>query len=530
MSENESNFQNVPPIDFSLAESRASFQAAIDKTGKRIRGNEFGACPIVGGEFLSGGNTLPSVDPADPERIIGTVRLADKNDTLRALKTLKGSSKSWAQQSPEKRHDIIKKAGDIMLERREELAALIVYEVGKPWKEADADVIEAIDFCHYYAQEMLKHCTGRILLEVPGEKNIYLHSARGIGVIIAPWNFPLAIACGMTVASLVCGNATVLKPAEQSSIIAFEFFKILLEAGVPENACALLPGIGEEIGPILTDHPDVDLICFTGSKAVGLDILSRTATVQPGQQNIKKVISEMGGKNAIVIDEDADLDEAIKGVLYSAFGFAGQKCSACSRVICVGDSYEPFLERIREATGDILIGHPADSSTFLGPVIDATSRDRLLTFISTASQTQTLHFKGNVPEKGYYVPATLFRDVDTQSPLWKQELFGPVLACRKEDSFEAAVSVAMDSEYALTGGVFSRSPQNIEHAYLNYQVGNLYINRSITGAIVLRQPFGGSRMSGVGAKAGGPDYLLQFLQPRTITENTMRRGFTPELL
>jgi RHH-type proline utilization regulon transcriptional repressor/proline dehydrogenase/delta 1-pyrroline-5-carboxylate dehydrogenase len=415
-----------------------------------------------------------------------------------------------------------------MRERKLELSALIVLESGKPWAEADADLAEAIDFCAYYADEMTRLGTSERTMEILGEDNQYFYQARGVAVVIAPWNFPLAIACGMAVAALVAGNAVILKPAEQTSVIASELAKILLAAGIPGNIFAFLPGIGEEVGPVLTDSPDIDLICFTGSKSVGLQIIQKAATVHPEQRSVKRVIAEMGGKNAIIVDDDADLDEAVKGVLHSAFGYAGQKCSACSRCIVVGSAYETFMARLVEASKDLIVGPSSDPATFLPPVIDQEAQTRILNLIEQYSRQCKVAFKGTTPNTGYFVPITIFRDVPTESQLWQEEIFGPVLACRRAESFEEALSIANASRYALTGGVFSRSPSHLERARRSFKVGNLYLNRKITGALVCRQPFGGFKMSGVGSKAGGKDYLLQFLEPRTVTENTMRRGFAPE--
>jgi RHH-type proline utilization regulon transcriptional repressor/proline dehydrogenase/delta 1-pyrroline-5-carboxylate dehydrogenase len=333
----------------------------------------------------------------------------------------------------------------------------------------------------------------------------------------------------MVVAALVTGNVTVLKPSEQTSLVAAEFAKILLDSGVPGKAFAFLPGRGEIIGRELVNSSKTDMICFTGSKAVGLEIISKAAIVHPGQKSIKRFIAELGGKNAIIVDEDADLDEAVKGVIYSAFGFAGQKCSACSRVIAVGDSYETFITRLCEAASDLICGDAKNPATLVGPVIDKETHKRINETIAKAEKNNRLAFRGKETPNGYFVTPTIFRDVETTSDLWCEEIFGPVLACRKAATFEEALEVANQSQYALTGGLFSRSPKNIAVAREEFRVGNLYINRGCTGALVCRQPFGGFRMSGVGSKAGGPDYLIQFMEPRTISENTMRRGFAPNM-
>jgi RHH-type proline utilization regulon transcriptional repressor/proline dehydrogenase/delta 1-pyrroline-5-carboxylate dehydrogenase len=525
-----SPFQNEPLTDFSLAENRTALAEALQKIDARIQAGEFKAFPIVDGTHHTHGEQTSSVDPADPEVAVGSVTYGDSALAKEALERLNAAADSWADTPVEDRAATLMKAAQLMRIRKHELSSVIIREAGKPWKEADADVAEAIDFCEYYAEEMVKLAKPSLTQEVLGEQNIYFYQPRGVAVVIAPWNFPLAIPCGMTVAALVTGNTTLLKPAEQSSIIAHLFAEILYEAGIPKEAFAFLPGKGEEVGPLLIEHPEVDLICFTGSRDVGLHIIQTAAKVVPGQRNVKKVICEMGGKNAVIIDSDADLDEAVKGVLYSAFGFSGQKCSACSRAIIVGDAYEIFLKRLCEATKDIAVDRPREPFTYVGPLIDQDAQQRVLDAIEKCEKEGTLAFKGGAPSTGYFIPPTIFRDVTPESWLWGAELFAPVLACTQADSFEHALELANDSEYALTGGLFSRSPGNIEVARKKFKVGNLYINRGCTGAIVCRQPFGGFRMSGVGSKAGGPDYLLQFLEPRTVTENTMRRGFSPDLI
>jgi RHH-type proline utilization regulon transcriptional repressor/proline dehydrogenase/delta 1-pyrroline-5-carboxylate dehydrogenase len=337
----------------------------------------------------------------------------------------------------------------------------------------------------------------------------------------------------MAVAALVAGNTVVLKPAEQASIIAHEFAKLVLEAGFPASTFAFLPARGEDVGRHLVSHAHVALIAFTGSRAVGLEIMRAASSAVPGQPTIKRVIAELGGKNAIVVDDDADFDDAIRGVVSSAFGYAGQKCSACSRLIVVGDAYEPFLERLAAATNDIIIGAASDAASFLGPVIDEQARDRIAATIQRGRSELTLltqtALTSELLSRGTFVAPTIFRDVPKAHTIWTEEIFGPVLACMRARSFEEALALATASEYALTGGVFSRHPQHIALAREEFRVGNLYINRGITGALVGRQPFGGFHFSGIGSKAGGPDYLLQFMEPRVITENTTRRGFAPDM-
>lgn len=520
-------FRNEPLIDFTIADNREQFRSSLLRTNSEFAQGKYFASPIIGGKEIKTAVEIASVDPTNPAITLGPVYLGGAAEAEQAMNSVLAGSKSWAHTDYRDRAAIIRHAGSIMREEKRRLSAVIIREAGKPWKEADADVAEAIDFCDYYADEMLRLGPPIKTQEVPGEDNFYFYQPRGVCLVVSPWNFPLAIACGMVTAALVTGNTAILKPAEPTCIIAHELVKILLRAGVPADAVALLPGKGSVIGKMLVENKNTAMICFTGSKEVGLDIIQRAGTTPADQHHVKKVIAEMGGKNAVIIDSDADLDDAIRGVIYSAFGFAGQKCSACSRCIIVGDAYEPFLARLKEAAKDIIIGDPAEPSTLLNPVIDERSHKRILETIAAAEKTSKLLFKGGAPDVGYFVPAVIFRDVDTRSSLWQEEIFGPVLACAQAPSFDKAIEMANDSQYALTGGLFSRNPGHIEQAKREFRVGNLYINRGCTGALVCRQPFGGFKMSGIGSKAGGMDYLLQFLEPRTVTENTMRRGFSP---
>jgi RHH-type proline utilization regulon transcriptional repressor/proline dehydrogenase/delta 1-pyrroline-5-carboxylate dehydrogenase len=529
----QSSFRNEPLKDFSEEHNRRALVSALEGVRSVCDRGGFHAAPIVGGETIYDGEEITSRDPSDLSQTLGTVRLASTDLAQRAVTQCAHGFAAWRATPHTERARIIRSVANRMREKRDLLSALIIREVGKPWREADADVAEAIDFCDYYADEMLRFGTPQLTDHVLGEENTYFYQPRGVVAIIAPWNFPLAIACGMTVAALVTGNTAILKPAEQSSLIGAEFARILLECGIPHDAFAFLPGRGETVGDLLVKHPAVAMIVFTGSRPVGLSIIREAANVSPGQRCIKRVVAELGGKNAIIVDDDADFDDAIRGVVASAFGFAGQKCSACSRLIVVGSAYEPFLERLRSATLDLIIGPASDPASFLGPVIDTEARDRINATIAHGRDTLNTLVSYPLSEElahaGSYVPPTIFRDVPLDHPIWKEEIFGPVVACVRADSFEHALNLATESEYALTGGVFSRSPKNIARARAEFRVGNLYINRSITGALVKRQPFGGFAFSGIGSKAGGPDYLLQFTEPRVISENTMRRGFSPDV-
>lgn len=521
-------FRNEPLIDFTIPERREALRKAIDSLTRELSVSPREVVPIIQGEPIRTGTLFERRDPSERKRVIAVSHMATAQHAAHAVQSVARGAAGWEATPATIRAEILRKAATIMRARREQLEALIILEAGKPWIEADKDLAEAVDFCDYYADQMLRLATPIKTMEVPGEDNFYFYEPRGVAAVISPWNFPLAIACGMTVAALVTGNTVVFKPAEQTTLIGQELVKILYEAGVPHSALAFLPGFGEEVGRALVEHPLTNIICFTGSKAVGLEIMASASRLAPGQTSLKRVIAELGGKNAIIVDEDADLDEAVKGVIYSVFGFSGQKCSACSRVIVVGNAYEPFMRRFTEATSDIISGSAADSSTLVGPVIDEESQIRILRTIAEGERTLSLAYKGPLPATGYFVPATIFQDVPEESPLWTEEIFGPVACCRPAANFEQAIQMANRSQYALTGGVFSRSPAHIALARRTFKVGNLYINRSCTGALVCRHPFGGFKLSGVGAKAGGPDYLRQFLEPRTVTENTMRRGFTPE--
>jgi RHH-type proline utilization regulon transcriptional repressor/proline dehydrogenase/delta 1-pyrroline-5-carboxylate dehydrogenase len=415
-----------------------------------------------------------------------------------------------------------------MRDRRVELAAWEVREAGKPWREADADVCEAIDYLIYYGREMLRLAPARQLDDLAGEVNAYVYQPRGVAVVIAPWNFPLAILTGMTSAALVAGNTVIMKPAEQTSVIAAKLMEIFSSIGLPAGALSYLPGLGEEVGEHLVTHPRTNLIAFTGSLAVGLHINALAAQTVEGQRGIKKVIAELGGKNAIIVDDDADLDEAVLGTVAAAFGYAGQKCSACSRVIVLEQVYELFLGRLVEATRSLRIGPAEDPGTFVPPLIDDEARQKVRHSITVAKGEGRVVLQMQEPRDGYFVGPVIVADVSPQAVIAQEEIFGPVLAVLKARDFDAALEIALGTPYALTGGLYSRSPAHLERARQDLRVGNLYINRKITGALVGRQPFGGLGLSGIGAKAGGPDYLLQFLEPRTITENTLRRGFAPK--
>ena len=473
-----------------------------------------------------------AVESARVPRVLNDNAVAHANHDVLLLSK---SFADWRNVPVTQRAAVLVKAAAAMRARRDELAAVIIRESGKTWREADADVCEAIDFCEYYAREAAPLFERRRLGRFVGELDEVMHEPRGVCVVISPWNFPLAICCGMTVAALVTGNSVVVKPAEQTPAIAKLLCDILWAAGAPRWALAFLPGQGETVGAALVRDPRVALVAFTGSKAVGLDIVKACAEVADGQHFVKHVVCEMGGKNAIIIDASADLDEAVLGVRQSAFGFSGQKCSACSRVIVVESAHDQFLHRLIEATRCLTVGDPTLPGTDIGPVIDADAAARIKQFIEIGSKEGKLELQLPVPEGleakvGLpYVGPAIISGIRPEHRLANDEIFGPVLAVIKVKDFEEALAVANGTAYKLTGGIYSRKPAHLERAKREYRVGNLYLNRGITGALVGRQPFGGFGMSGLGSKAGGGGYLEHFVVPRALCENTMRRGFAPSV-
>jgi RHH-type proline utilization regulon transcriptional repressor/proline dehydrogenase/delta 1-pyrroline-5-carboxylate dehydrogenase len=522
-----SAFRNEPPTDFSKEANRTAMRDALAAVRRQL-GRTYPA--VVNNQSLPVAKTIDSVNPSHKGELVGRGAAATVEQANAAVAAANAAFDGWRDTPVEERAALLRRVADQFRRRRFELSAWIILETGKPWREADADVAEAIDFCDYYAVEAVKLMGGQAR-NVPGEDNLYFYEPRGVAVVIAPWNFPLAILTGMTAAALVTGNTTIMKPAEQSSVIGAKLMECLRDAGVPPSVANYLPGLGEEIGPTLTNHPDVAVIAFTGSLKVGL-LINEQASRTPGGQNlVKRVIAEMGGKNAIIVDTDADLDEAVKGVADSAFGYAGQKCSAGSRAIVLDGIYEQFLNRLVEATRSLTVAPAENPGASLGPVIDAEARDRILKAIETGKREARLVYQadlGSLADAGFFVPPTIFADVPENAWIAQEEIFGPVLSVTKAKDLDDALRIANGTKYALTGGCFSRSPKHLETVRRKFRVGNLYINRKCTGALVDRQPFGGFKLSGIGSKAGGPDYLLQFVLPRTITENQMRRGFAPE--
>lgn len=514
-----------PVLRFAVDAERERLRRAL----AYVRGRLGRAYPLVIGDERKERSTVLRVyNPARPEENIGRVAAANASDINYAVAAATRALGDWRARGMRARADILSRAADLLRARRDEFAAWEILEAGKPWREADADVCEAIDYLAYYAREALRLDEPR-RFDVPGERNDYGYRPRGVVAVIPPWNFPLAIPCGMTAAAIVTGNTVLLKPAPETPVVAAHLVDLLLEAGVPPGVVNFVPGEDDAIGDHLVSHPGVHMIAFTGSAVVGRRILRLAAAAAENQPHLKRVLAEMGGKNAIVVDDDADLDEAVAGIVASAFGYAGQKCSAASRVIVVDRVHDALVARLVAAVRSIRMGSPELPGVMMGPVISAASRMRIEQAVKTARRTAKLACDVEAAGlgAGHYVGPKVLVDVDPKSPLAQEEIFGPVLAVLRAWNFEDALAIANATPYALTGGVYSRRPSHLERARREFEAGNLYLNRPITGARVGRQPFGGFKLSGTGGKAGGPDYLLQFVEPQSIAENTSRHGFIP---
>ncbi len=520
------SFRNAPLVSFIYKDNHDKMESALREVRKRL-GEKY---PLyIGGEKIWSDNLTPSVNPAEPTEIVGYGTEAGVDEAERAVKAARAAFEKWRWTPVEERAQLLARMADILERRRYELSAVEVFEVGKPWSEADGDIREAIDFCRFYAQQMRRLGRPKLTQQVPGEESYHHYWPRGVALVIAPWNFPIAILCGMASAGVVTGNAVIMKPSEQSIVCGAMLMQVFEEAGVPPGVVNFLSGHGSVIGAHLVDHKDVDLIAFTGSREVGLKIWQSAGITRPGQRELKRVICEMGGKNAMIVDADADLDETITNSIYSAFGFQGQKCSALSRLILLEENYDRVMERLIPAAASLRVGNPEQPGIMVGPVIDEPAYRRILEYIEIGKKEATLAYQAKeLPPHGYFVPPTIFTDVKPNMRIAREEIFGPVLSVLKVRDLDEAIDVANGTDYALTGGFFSRSPDNIERVKARLEAGNLYINRSCTGAIVGRHPFGGFKMSGSGTKAGGEDYLLHFLVPRVVTENTSRHGFAPE--
>jgi RHH-type proline utilization regulon transcriptional repressor/proline dehydrogenase/delta 1-pyrroline-5-carboxylate dehydrogenase len=515
-------FRNEPILELRRAPVRESLLEALRELDTRLPLE----VPIMIGGDRGGIDGLDSTDPGAPERLVARAGKAGQAEVDAALEAAERGFREWSARSAADRAQALRGAATRLRERRRELAALQVRECAKPWPEADADVCEAIDFLEYYALEAIELGRGRELVQVAGERNTMRYAPRGVTAVIAPWNFPLAIACGMTAAALAVGNAAVLKPAEQSPGNALALVEALHDAGVPHDALALLPGYGDAGAALVRDRR-VHVIAFTGSAAVGLEILRVAADTPDEQGHVKRVVSEMGGKNCVIVDADADLDEVVPEVVYSAFGFAGQKCSAAARVLVHEAIAETLVKRLAGAIEVLEVGQAGDFASEVPPVIDREAQERVLRYRQIAGDAVAASAR-EVPDQGWFVAPSLAVGLPEESEVNREEIFGPLLSLTAVRDVEEAMDVINSLPFALTGGLFSRSPATVERVAARSPVGNLYVNRGITGAMVGRQPFGGNRRSGVGSKAGGPDYLLQFVEPRVVTENTMRHGISVE--
>jgi RHH-type proline utilization regulon transcriptional repressor/proline dehydrogenase/delta 1-pyrroline-5-carboxylate dehydrogenase len=522
-----SMFRNASNRDFTKTENSQRMTGMI----RYVRGELGREYPlIIGGEPVSTDVWFESRNPSRADEIVGKVALATASDADRAVAAARKAFPAWRATSAAERADRLRKAADRLEQRRFELAATMILESGKPWREADADVTEAVDHCRYYADQIERIEARPRLRNIPGEDNMLAYVPKGVCAVLSPWCFPAAILTGMVSAALAAGNTVVVKPARKGAITAAKLVEILHEAGVPPGAVVYLPGDGQVIGRHLAEHEDVNIVAFTGSAAAGIDVLRAGSAVRPRQSFIRKMIVEMGGKNAIIVDDDADLDGAVAAVIESAFGYAGQKCSSCSRLIVLDEIHEALCHRLGEAVQSAAIGPAEEPATLIGPVIDEQARERILQYIDLGRREGRLLAQGRLPDEfpgGYFVAPVVFVDVNPTARIAQEEILGPVLAVSRAADFEEAITIANGPRYALTGGVFSRSPSHIELARREFAVGNLYINRKITGSQVDAQPFGGYRLSGTGVKAGSPDYLLHFMDARCITENTQRSGLVP---
>ena len=514
------SFRNEPILELRRASEREALQAALRDLDARL---PLAVPVLVGGQGGAAGG-LDSTDPGMPERLVAEAGRAGEADAAAAVDAAERGFREWGARPAVERAQALRAAAARLRERRLELAALQVRECAKPWAEADADVCEAIDFLEYYARGAVDLARGPQLLQVPGERNTMRYAPRGVVAVIAPWNFPLAIPTGMTGAALAAGNAVVLKPAEQAPGNALALVEALHEAGVPADALALLPGKGEA-GAALVRDPRVHLIAFTGSSAVGLDILRVAAETPDGQRHVKRVVSEMGGKNCVIVDSDADLDDVVPALVHSAFGYAGQKCSAAARVLVHEAVADKLVERLAGAVEVLTVGQADSFDTDVPAVIEREAQERVLRYGELAArQGRIAARRDEVPAEGWFCPPTVATALPPDSEVLNEEIFGPLLAVEAVASVEAACDRVDELPFALTGGLFSRSPATVEYVTRRTPVGNLYVNREITGAMVGRQPFGGNRRSGSGSKAGGPGYVSQFTEPRVVTENTMRHG------
>ncbi|AZU62171.1 L-glutamate gamma-semialdehyde dehydrogenase [Neobacillus mesonae] len=509
-------YTHEPLTNFADEKNKQAFQDALSFVETQL-GKEYPV--IIGGEAITTDKKITSINPANKDEVIGRVSMADQELAEKAMQAALSTFETWKTWRPEHRANILFRAAAMLRRRKHEFSSYMVKEAGKPWKEADADTAEAIDFLEYYGRQMLRIKDGFPVAQGDGQHNEYIYVPLGVGIIISPFNFPLAIMAGTTVAAIVSGNTVLLKPANSTPVIAAKFVELMKEAGLPEGVLNFVPGSGAEIGDYLVDHPKTRFVSFTGSREVGCRIYERAAKVQPGQIWLKRVIAEMGGKDAVVVDKDADTDMAAESIVYSAFGFSGQKCSAGSRAIVHQDIYDEVLEKAVALTKTFTVGNPVDQANYMGPVIDDKSFKKIMGYIEIGKQEGRLMTGGEGDDsKGYFIQPTIFADLDQNARLMKEEIFGPVLAFSKARDFDHLMEIANNTDYGLTGAFISNNREHIEKAKQQYHVGNLYINRGCTAAIVGYQPFGGFNMSGTDSKAGGPDYLLLHMQAKSVGE------------
>ncbi|WP_226584440.1 L-glutamate gamma-semialdehyde dehydrogenase [Halobacillus litoralis] len=510
-------YKHEPFTDFTVVENQKALEAAIKQVEADL-GKDYPL--IIGGERIMTDDKIEVVNPANKKEVIGRVSKANQDLAEKAHQVADETFEWWRKTKAQFRADILFRAAAIVRRRKHEFTAHLVKEGGKPWKEADADTAEAIDFLEYYGRQMLEIDKGVEVNSRPIENNRFHYIPLGVGVVISPWNFLFAIMCGTTVAAMVSGNTVLLKPASATPIIAYKMMEVLEEAGLPNGVINYIPGSGKEVGDYLVDHPRTRFISFTGSREVGTRLFERAAKVHDGQKWLKRTIIEMGGKDTIVVDSDSDLELAADAITYSAFGFSGQKCSACSRVVAHEEIYDELVDRVVQKTKEqVNYGDPTDNSNYMGPVIDQGAYDKIMSYIEIGKDEGKLLTGGKGDDsKGWFVAPTIFGDLQPDARLMQEEIFGPVVGFTKAKSFDEAIEIANNTEYGLTGAVISNNREHIEKAREDFHVGNLYFNRGCTAAIVGYHPFGGFNMSGTDSKAGGPDYLIHHMQGKTTSE------------
>ncbi len=510
------DFRNEPYTDFTQPDNRKLMESALAKVRGQL-GREYDL--LIGGERVRCEAKFQSTNPSRPSEVVGIHQKATTELASRAVETAHRNFTAWSRTPARERVETLLRTAALLRERKYEFDAWLTFEAGKTWPEAEAEVAEAIDFCEYYAREMARLAGPQMVVQLPGERDEMRYLALGVGVVIPPWNFPLAILAGMACAALVTGNTVIIKPSSETPIVAAVFAELLLEAGFPGESFCFLTGSGGAIGDSLVAHPKTRFVSFTGSRDVGLHINELAAKPQKGQIWIKRIVAEMGGKDAIIVDADSNLDAAVEGVAVSAFGYQGQKCSACSRAIVHEKIYDEFLTKLKARTERIAVGPTDDPANYMGPVISAGARQSIERYIETGKAEGRLLTGGAaVPGTGHFVPPTIIADVEANAKVFQEEVFGPLLAVAKARDFDHALQMANDSQYGLTGAIYSNVPAHVERARQDFFVGNMYINRKCTGAMVGAHPFGGFNMSGTDSKAGGPDYLLLFLQAKSIAQ------------